>query len=255
MLPDFSEFSYGFAFTHEYVNRNPSLTSAPELPSLIKEAETGTDLKLGYAGHPKYFQFKLSAYLNRKNAIHWQDHLRSHYRVRITTHPRPNQPVGTDQHSQLKRLATTVDDVVYVAPRFHSLNDFNRFFLQGRITENSLWAPVKDLPWVFDSDVHYLTFTRSQTIPLWHSEIVKLEGSFTSDEHYERTRNRVTIDEDFFRTLHSRLQASLQENQRQLPSGRNASDSDDFASVLRDTYRLLTTQYGLQLVILREERG
>ena len=24
MMPDFSEFSYGFAFTHEYVNRNPA---------------------------------------------------------------------------------------------------------------------------------------------------------------------------------------------------------------------------------------
>ena len=44
MRPDFSEFSYGFAFTHEYVNRNPGLKAAPELPSLIKEAEVGHDL-------------------------------------------------------------------------------------------------------------------------------------------------------------------------------------------------------------------
>ena len=41
MTPDFSEFSYGFAFTHEYINRNPGLRVAPELPSLINEAETG----------------------------------------------------------------------------------------------------------------------------------------------------------------------------------------------------------------------
>ena len=62
MMHIFSEISYGFAFKHEYVNRNSGLKSAPELPSLIEEAGRGYDLKLGYWGHPKYFQFKLSAY-------------------------------------------------------------------------------------------------------------------------------------------------------------------------------------------------
>ena len=28
MNPEFSEFSYGFAFTHEFVNRNPGLDAA-----------------------------------------------------------------------------------------------------------------------------------------------------------------------------------------------------------------------------------
>ena len=102
MMPEFSEFSYGFAFTHEYVNRIPGLRAAPDLPSLIKEAETGYDLKLGYRGHTKYFQFKLSAYLSRRNAMHWQTHLSPHYRVRLTTQPRPNRLPGTDQHSLLK---------------------------------------------------------------------------------------------------------------------------------------------------------
>ena len=150
MTPEFSEFSYGFAFTHEYVNRNPGLVAAPDLPSLIKEAETGYDLKLGYQGHPKYFQFKLSTFLSRSNAIHWPDRLRPHYRVRLTTRPRRNRPVGTDQHNQLKRLAEIVDDVFYIAPRFHSKDQFDRFFLQDEITDNSLWAPLKDLHWVSD---------------------------------------------------------------------------------------------------------
>ncbi len=70
MRSEFSEFSYGFAFTHEYVNHTLGLKAAPELPSLVREAEKGYDLKLNYSGHPKFFQFKLAEYMTRSNAIH-----------------------------------------------------------------------------------------------------------------------------------------------------------------------------------------
>ena len=255
MTPDFSEFSYGFAFTHEYVNRNPSLKAAPELPSLIKEAESGHDLKLGYQGHSKYFQFKLSAYLNRRNAIHWQDHLRPHYRVRLTTRPRPNRPAGTDQHSQLKRLAETVDDVFYVAPRFHTNDEFSSLFLRERVADNSLWAPLKDLRWVSDNEVHYMTFTRDQKEPWWHSEAVRLEGNFTAEEHYGTIRETVTIDENFFRDLRVKLRAAQSESNLRATEVPNLDDNDDIANVLRDTYRLLTAQYGLKMVTLIEDGG
>ena len=46
MRPDSLEFSYGFAFTHEYVNRNPGPKAAPELSSLIKRAKVGHDFGL-----------------------------------------------------------------------------------------------------------------------------------------------------------------------------------------------------------------
>ena len=249
MTPDFSEFSYGFAFAHEYVNRNPGLRGAPELPSLIKEAETGHDLKLGY-GHPKYFQFKLSTYLERKNAMHWEDHLKPHYRVRLTTRPKPNHPPGTDQHSQLKRLSETVDNVFYVAPKFHSQGEFDRFFLLRQVTDNSLWAPLKDLRRVTDNKTHYMTFTKEQTAPLWHSEAVRLDGKFTAEAHYETTGETVIIDEDFFRDLRGKLLAALDESELRTPEVRNLDDNDDLANVLRDTYRLLTAQFGLQMVTL-----
>ena len=253
MRPDFSEFSYGFAFTHEYVNRNPGLKAAPELPSLIKEAEKGYDLKLGYRGHPKYFQFKLSAHLDRRNAIHWQDHGRPHFRVRVTTRPRPNRPAGTDQHSNLKRLAKTMDHVFYVAPRFHSQDEFDRLFLQGQVTDNSLWAPLKDLPSVSDNDIHYMTFTNDQKEPWWHSEAVRLEGSFTAEDHYATIREMVTIDENFFRDLRGNLRAALNESEWRASLAPNLDNNDDIAHVLRDISRLLTAQYGLQMVTLTED--
>ena len=255
MNPEFSEFSYGFAFTHEFVNRNPGLDAAPELPSLIREAETGTDLKLGYQGHPKYFQFKLSAYLNRKNAIHWCDHRESHYRVRITTRPRPNREPGTDQHSNLIRLAKDVDEVFYVAPKFHTQDEFNRLFLGGQITNNSLWAPLRDLHPVSDGEPHYLTFTRNQNEPVWHSEAVRLQGKFSAEDHYETISETLLIDEDFFRGLRYKLINALNATENARPQEINTIGNDDILTVLRDTYRLLTAQFGLRMVTLVETNG
>ena len=169
--------------------------------------------------------------------------------------PRPNRPAGTDQHTRLKHLAKTVDDVFYVAPRFHSEEEFNRLFLQGKVTNNSLWAPLKDLPLVSDNDAHYMTFTRSQTVPLWHSEAVRLEGNFTAEEHYGRIREVVTMDEDFFRALRINLRAALNEVEGRTPRALDVDDNDEIASVLKDIHQLLTTQFGLQMVTLIEDGG
>ena len=255
MMPGFSEFSYGFAFTHEYVNLNPGLKAAPELPSLIKEAETGYDLKLDYKGHPKYFQFKLSTYLDRRNALHWPSHHRSHYRVRISTRPKSNRFTATDQHSRLKRLSTNVDDVFYVAPKFHSEDEFNFFFVQGRITENSLWAPLKELPWISDHSAHYMTFTKDDGQLWWHSEAIQLEGHFLAEEHSSSTRELVTIDEAFYRDLRSKLRAGLNDLEQRDPEVPYIDHTDGIASLLTEVYRLLTTQYGLQMIILVEDGG
>lgn len=255
MTPDFSEFSYGFAFAHEYVARNSSLVAAPELPSLIDEAKKGYDLKLNYRGHAKFFQFKLSTYLNRRNAIHWHCYHRPHYRVRISTHARNNRD---GQHTVLKRLASsmdrnTQDDIVYVAPKFHSDAEFNDLFSKGEVTTNSLWAPVRNLPCVPNNSTHYMTFTKDQRIPWWHSEQQRLEGRFTAEEHYEIITERVAIDNDYFRDLRARLNATLTR-----PTLVNRNDQDlgqEMIDVLTDTHRLLTTRFGLRMVILVEPSG
>ena len=111
VFAQFSEFSYGFAFTHEYVNHRPDLIAAPELPSLVKEAQKGWDLKVGFSGHAKYFQFKLSEYMVRERARHWKKYNAPHYRVRITS------PSQSDQHNLLKRLSEEGEEVHYVAPK------------------------------------------------------------------------------------------------------------------------------------------
>ena len=97
-----------------------------------------------------------------------------------------------------------------------------------------------------------MTFTRRQTQPLWHSEAVRLDGNFTAEEHYETIREMVTIDANFFRELRRKLRASLNASVWRATEALDLDDNDDIASVLRETYQLLTAQYGLQMVTLTD---
>ena len=250
MRPIFSEFSFGFAFLHEYVNHNPGLTAAPELPSLREEAMEGWDAKLTFQGHPKFFQFKLSEYLCRSNASQWPCHNRSYFRFHITPLDK------SDQHNRLWDLANGGYDVLYAAPMFHKIEEFNQNFRAGQITFESIWLPVQCLDRIDedDDDPHCITFSRTRINGIWkvrwHSEPKRIEGKFSAEEHYDTTNEMITIDEDYFRGLRNKLLATPNESGT-FPQSQVTSD--DIASVLEDVHRLLTTEYGLHMVILRRQ--
>ena len=246
MLPGFSEYSYGFAFTHEYISRHPGLKAAPELPSLVKEGQAGGgwDLKLGYRGHPKFFQFKLSEFMKGSRSLHWEHFKTPHYRFRVTPQ---NQ---SDQHNLLKELANDYQDVNYVAPKFHTQQRFDELFRNSLVTTHSIWVPVGDLPHVHDGDRHYLTFTAAQREAFWQSEPTRLEGGFAAEDHYARVNERRVIDEGFFRELRQNLFTRMRD--RTAIGAREPDQGDDIATVLQDTHRLLTTPFGLRMVILVE---
>ena len=84
---------------------------------------------------------------------------------------------------------------------------------------------------------------------------MRLEGNFTAEEHYERISEMVTMDEKFFRGLRIKLRAALNETEERAPRGLDVDDNSEIATVLRDINRLLTTQYGLQMVTLIEDGG
>jgi hypothetical protein len=66
VVPDISEFSYGFALTRELINiADPPLSAAPVFPSLMAEGRKGRgyDVNLKAPGFPLFIQFK-----NARNA-------------------------------------------------------------------------------------------------------------------------------------------------------------------------------------------
>ena len=65
MDSEFTEFSYGFAVTHELVLQGSgNIFAAPEFPSLIREGQVGGgyDVKLNF-GTFLFLQFKLSEFM------------------------------------------------------------------------------------------------------------------------------------------------------------------------------------------------
>jgi len=72
MTPDISEFSYGFALTHELIAlAGEPLRAAPIFPSLIEEGRAGGgyDVHLDVPGFPLFLQFKRSDCMVRRSAM------------------------------------------------------------------------------------------------------------------------------------------------------------------------------------------
>jgi hypothetical protein len=70
---EFSEFTFGFGFTHEVVSTAwGGLTGAPEMPSLYDEGlGKGYDVAMGFVGYTYFAQFKRGFRAVRSTARHW----------------------------------------------------------------------------------------------------------------------------------------------------------------------------------------
>ena len=214
MKPEFSEFSYGFAFTDAFVKRRGRLTTAPVFPSLRDERSKGWDVRLDTPGIPFFLQFKLSDRLTRPYATYWRVHKGPYFRVDIT--PLSRSP----QHNLLKDLNDRGEDnVYYVAPFFYKMSQFNDAYVSNEIYERSLLIPVNRLPRLNDDEAHHLTFARTNDFR-WHTDEVNLhgqaiEGDFAArylEGHIDDLFAQGTIEpvrRRYFTNLHTRLEEML----------------------------------------------
>lgn len=153
----FSEFSFGFAYTREIVNTCWTvLDGGPTLPSLYDEGKGGGfDVAVGLIGWTYFAQFKRSDFLSRSNATWWTDHGGSYYRFPIT------RERHSRQHELLLRLdlQSVFHIVEYVAPRFHTNAQLSANFLGTSIVGRSLRVFPHVIGQVVDDQQHYVTFT------------------------------------------------------------------------------------------------
>jgi hypothetical protein len=123
MIPEISEFSYGFALTNELVGWL-ELSVAPIFPSLVEEGKAGGgyDVKLDRPGAPLYLQFKRSEYMMRRSAREYRSILDQQGQLRVPFYRFSIMDASkSDQHELLLALDITPNNVFYAAPRFHSL--------------------------------------------------------------------------------------------------------------------------------------
>ncbi len=254
MRAAFSEFSYGFGFTHELVSRQHQNATAPKFLSLREEGQQGYDVHVAYHGIPLFFQFKLSDYLKGANSKYWDSHRVPYYRFSVT------RLRISDQHNQLKNLVQQGEPhVYYAAPAFHTNPEFHRCFQTGTIVTRSLCLPVSNLQRLADYQQHHVSFHSLQD-PVWHSDeedIIKgdFSGARLLDNIEQQSIAIHTIDVSYLLRLRSALieivgmsLADLRE-ERRLNTEEPISQPDDPERVKQDVVRLLSGYFGLEMVV------
>lgn len=174
MTPEISEFSYGYCFTVEAVNRH-GIIQAPIFPTQNQEAELGYDIRLNRPGglRPVFFQYKRSDYLFRKNSLNWAILGHSPY-YRFSLMARRY----SRQHEILLDLETRYPDVYYAAPRFHTYSELDHFYRIGAVYQNSFIIKPSAIPTINDDDSHTISFPRLGNIFIMNSKPVEGKNEY-----------------------------------------------------------------------------
>ena len=243
MKSGFSEFSYGFAVTHDLLIRSSYKRIAPLFPSQRKEAKVGYDVELNYKGYPLFIQFKLSDYLVGPNAKYRSYYNANYFRSDVT-------PLSVScQHNLLKKLADSGNSVFYAAPVFYTSDEYKVAFSQNSVANSSIWIPLRKTKRLTDRKPHHFTFAGTRN-PAWHTDEWNLEGDIIEgDFSWENAEIEITgstsrqIDEEYIYDLRRMLMEIAGENTM-------ADDATDLSEALGEINHLLSTYFGLEMLVL-----
>ena len=157
MISEFTEFSYGFAVTHELILQNSgNVVAAPEFPSLIREGQAGGgyDVRLDF-GTFLFLQFKLSEYMYGRRSQYRSLIGLPYYKFWIT--PRWQ----SQQHRMLVDLGNAGQQVYYAAPVFHLQTDFNTEFQGNTVVNRSAFINPVEIGYLADDDDHCVVFNNT----------------------------------------------------------------------------------------------
>lgn len=171
-----SEFSYGFALTHELVLSLGSLVAAPVFPSLIEEGKAGGgyDVKLEAAGLPLFLQFKRSERLTRGTAREIKAGAPltlPYHRIALTARR------DSGQHDMLIELDQAPNVVFYAAPMFHQKEEFDEAFLDCEIRARSFFVSPAMIGAFVDDGVHHLSFDGTTCVVMSKPKVVPFHGA------------------------------------------------------------------------------
>lgn len=156
MKPEISEFSYGFALTHELLlSPQFPIVGVPVFPSLIQEGQPGGgwDVRLQRPSVPLFLQFKLADYMKMNSCKEGRQGFPVPcYRMYI----RPARL--SEQHQMLLDLEDADNDVYYSAPAFHQPSELNDAFENRKLLQRSIWLRPSDIGELPDDEPHSVAF-------------------------------------------------------------------------------------------------
>lgn len=257
MKPLISEFSYGYAVTEALVQETTFLTEAPYFPSLYQEGQAGGgyDLRLNRSGIPLFIQFKVSDCMKRAKPVERNEGLiPPFFRMYIHNLRKSNQ------HNLLCDLHDSGQEVYYVAPAFHTVEELNEKYLSRTVLENTIFIRPGIVGRLdqFDFDDHYIAFHNPSDTVRRFSKPVKLGKSFQYrnfvsriDERIRGRNTSLSIGEEL-NSVFERMMSILREEgliQTEILS-RHLENMNSFAKVVY----LSRTFFGCEILIIRPRR-
>lgn len=212
MIPEISEFSYGFALTNELVGWL-ELFAAPIFPSLIEEGRSGGgyDVKLDRPGAPLYLQFKRAECMTRRSAREYRRILAQGGLLPVPFYRFPITVAATsDQHEMLLALDSAPNHVFYAAPRFHQLSEINDAWHANAVAGRSVFVAPSEIG-SLDDDRHTVAFDRLNS---WVCSDPRPIRALTSREVLEKLQNTLRMDDRPLRARLPGLVPNLRDAQR-----------------------------------------
>ena len=159
MTLDYTEFSFGYAFTENLVRSVPARPStAPNFPNLLQEARHGYDVRIDLPGRLLFFQFKLPQRLVRRSAKEIDEHSLPGIRVPFFRMPLMRRG-HSDQHARLMELEVTHPDAVfYATPAMHDLASFNAAYQAADVPRVSVFFSPREIGPLRDNLQHSVAY-------------------------------------------------------------------------------------------------
>jgi hypothetical protein len=145
--PRFSETQFVVGYLREYLNSFPFFPHifwwfhSIRIPSTVEEAESGADFIFRHYSHSEFFQFKRSYCLSWRGRGHLSEPEKSlpkaffdYYRFKVYN------SADSRQFEKLREVSirNPRNRSYYIAPLFHTNEEFTRLFARQQIIENSV---------------------------------------------------------------------------------------------------------------------
>lgn len=173
---DFTEFSYGYAFTENIIRWSAAVPAAAHVfPNLVQEAQLGYDVKVDLPGVPLFFQFKLPELMVRHTA-------REVAKLGLVGLSVPFFRMSlmrrdlSNQHAHLIRLENRFPSAVfYASPGIDGVASFNQAYGQAEVHLQSVLFSPNDIGPMPDDDAHSVSYSTTSGVAWRCSEPQKVE--------------------------------------------------------------------------------
>ena len=158
---EYSEFSFGYAFTENLIRSSTSGPScAPRFLNLVEEGGLGYDVQIEEGGVPTFFQFKLPELMVRGTAAEISKH-----RLDMQGLPLPffrmslMRKESSRQHELLVELEKSYSDsVFYAAPFIVGRDAFNKAYAKVSVHEQSVLFSPREIGSLAGDEQHVVAF-------------------------------------------------------------------------------------------------